>query len=172
MKCQRCNLELDGKDTKCPRCGLLLTNEKLMPSDPFNFYGSCQVCGKEGRKLEIGEGKQKMIIYRCFECYMHEYNKERLSRLAREPRCISIKNQMIGTPEESKHWAPIEARYQKSITFYYLRPLFYKRIPNWKMLNKHSLELLKTLVGSAEKQIIEEYQAKEEKLLADAIVDI
>jgi hypothetical protein len=132
-----------------------------------SFYGSCQNCCSEGRLIVRGEGREKVEFYQCFECNQKEFNQERMRRLASNPNCISENNRALGGVRESEFWTKEEADYQKALVTYYLRPMFYKRSPDWKTLQKYSDAVLRAQVNPAQRAMLDGYIIKKQEVVEE-----
>ena len=87
------------------------------------FYGNCELCGREGRKIERQLTKGVGSYYRCYECNEKESFKAAYVSQARK---AELEQTLI----------PEYLDYLRGLTDYYLKPLFYKRQPNEVALNK------------------------------------
>jgi hypothetical protein len=133
----------------CDECGAgdISGKEK---SSQYLFYGRCELCGNEGRIIERGEGKTKVVFYRCYECWQKDFYRERVNR-ARANNC-PVPN--------TKHGLDVNNKYLLALEEHFHKPRFYNRQPNWIMIQQASWELLKHEVKEDVRQVMQAFQDK------------
>lgn len=148
-RCKVCFKGYLNANGECSECGA--TDTTTGKKEAYNpFYGRCELCGKDGRKIEDGEGRSKVIFYRCYDCRCKEFNKERIER-ANTSNCPF---------PVIKHGSKEYQSYLAALDEYFHKPRFYNRQPNWIMINNASWRLQKSEVSIEQSKILEAYEQR------------